>query len=464
MSPHYTLGEPAGSAQANDSSGNGHPPLTMAGTGTAVAFGAECDLVGAEGLTAAAFTNGGRWLYGPQDTETTAPAATSLECWFRTTTATASLVSTGTAYIGLTIGAIEFSVLGMAGTAVVPGAVNDGEWHHVLVSATPSSVALYVDGAAVVSGGASTTLGALRDLAVGGLSRHFQPVPTGIVPTGTIAHVAARYALVTAEAAADRYEAGMTGFAGETVAARLTRLAGYAGMSPSELSFETGRVRDLAPLDTTGMTALTAMRAVEETEGGVLFDALDGTLTFHDRAHRYGATSAFTLSYTDGHIANAIRPVLDDQLQVNDMTCTNADGVTARVTDEASIEAHGLYRQNLDLATTDPDEPLLRASWVVNQYAEPLVRVSEVEVNVTQLSNALAAAVLSAQVGTMFTITNLPANAPSSTMRLFIEGRTDRITQTEDRIIFRTSPAEIYDVFTLDDPDKGLDSGYPLAY
>jgi len=93
------------------------------------------------------------------------------------------------------------------------------------------------------------------------------------------------------------------------------------------------------------------------------------------------------------------------------------------------------------------------------------VRVSAVEVRLNDLPVALAQAVLSAVPGTRFTLSGLPANAPASSMDLFVEGVSDFITTTEHRITLRTSPASKYDVWILGDSTYGvLDSTTRLAY
>lgn len=460
----YLLNEPEGAISAADTSGNAVAPLLVAGAGTAVVFGAPGP--GLDGLTAAQFTSG-KFL---TSASITLGASASVECWF-TTTSDGLLFALGTSFqVSQSAGTIHaLSGLPPSGASISAGSgMDDGEPHHLAVTATNAgTLSLYIDGELV---GTDTIAGlGSGELTVGQC-------------TGTVSAVA-RYNYVLSAARIAVHAAGFTGFAGEMAGERIARYADYAGIGASALDLDDGQVQDLAHVNTTGMTALAAMRQVESTEGGVLFDALDGTLTFHDRAHRYEAAAAgsdvpgegppgfgphgtaFTLSYTQGHIANPLAPVLDDQQQVNDMSSTNAQGVVARQSDTASITNHGLYRESLDLATDDPDEPLMRASWVVNRYADPTTRVSSVEVLLNKLDDQLTACVLEAEVGTIFTLSDLPGQAPAEVMHLFVEGRNDKISGSEDRVIFRTSPAELFEVFSLDDPVRGvLGSDYPLGY
>ena len=72
---------------------------------------------------------------------------------------------------------------------------------------------------------------------------------------------------------------------------------------------------------------------------------------------------------------------------------------------------------------------------------------------------------LSAQVGTKFTATGLPTpTAPRATMELFVEGKVERITMDEVRVILHTSPAELFDVFILGSATHGILDTDRLAY
>jgi len=478
---YYTMGEPAGSTQANDSSGNAAAPLKMVGSGTNVVFGTATG-PGTDDLTAATFADG-KYL--------SVPVAATLAnfwvaFWFATSANTQAIIGDlRGGLFPLVVVTATGRIDARSGGQVVSSltAYDDGQLHHCVFKVIGGNLTLYLDGAVV-----DTTTSAAAEVPT------VLPVGLGLTGianyTGTLAHVAFAHGDTSIEISdarvADLYAAGATGFAGDTPAARLARYAAYAGVAAAETDFETGHA-PIGHIDTTGKTGKTPldlMREVETTEGGVLFDGLgvrgygsggygtgpyssglDGSLTFHDRAHRYAATSAFTLSYADGHIKNQLAPVLDDQQMVNDMTVTNAAGVSARKVDQNSLDEYGTYAGSVDLATSDLDEPRHRSAWVVGRYATPEVRVSAVEVLLNDLPVALAQAVLSAVPGTRFTLSGLPANAPASSMDLFVEGVSDFITTTEHRITLRTSPASVYNVWILGDSTYGvLDSTTRLAY
>lgn len=446
---YYTLSEPEGATTADESSGNNEPNLKQTGTGAAVTFGTATG-PSTDDLTAASFTGGKRLT----TTLSTAPAV--LECFFSTSVTpsapVAVLSSDAALYVG-TDGKLHTGSgvdLG-AGSVVTDGAVRHVVW---------MSGAVYVDG---VSIGSPTEAPSNAIIGVGGGGTAGAGTDVGTI-TGNISHVAAHASLTAARALAHA-DAGLDGFANETPAARLARYASYADVPSAETSFETGDVLNLAHIDTTGKTALACMREVEVTENGVLFDAADGTLTFHDRGHRYGATSAFTLVHDDGEIAAALEPVLDDQQLVNDLTATGSTGISARVKNDTSIDDYGPYRETLDLATSNAEEPLQAAGWRVNRYNEPGVRIPGADVYLNSADDTLRNQVLAADIGTRFTLSTLPSNAPASSMDMFIEGMTETITAVEHRVSFRTSPAEVFNVWLLGDATYGvLNTSTRLGY
>ena len=463
---YYTFGEPTGATRASDSSGNAGPTLVQAGSGTSVNFGTDTG-PGTDSLTAARFTAGGKFLISSKKAFTYSNAAAVLSCFVATTSGTNSwffqMLGSGSTYMTVGIDAANgqaFANLQAAATFMGVGAlgpaVDDGAVHHIAAKFSGTTLTLYVDGVSVGTDvDAAAVLPTFHSLYLawgGGTPGETLSVAhAGVFPTLSDTRVLAHA------------DAGLNGFAGETAAARLARYAGYAGIPTAEQSFETGDVPSLAHIDTTGKKPLACMREVETTEAGVLFDAGDGTLKFHDRSHRYAAASAFSTSLSP--VVVPLAPILDDQQLVNDMTATGSTGVSGRVTDQTSLDAYGRYDESLDIATSDVDEPQRAASWRVGRYAEPLTRIPAVEIHLNKASVALTDSVLAAEVGTKFTLTGLPSNAPASTAVLFVEGEEEYIDATEHRVVLKTSAAEVFDVWILGDSTYGvLGSTTRLAY
>lgn len=452
---YYTLGDPTGSLTAVDSSGNQAPDLTMAGEGTDVVFGNATGPT--DGLTAAEFA-GGRWLTTSQSV-----VGGVAECYFSRTgnPSVAEILLAFAASSGLVVGiAIDTD-----GTITTSGSdlgsspvVTDGEVH----SLSWQSGHVLVDGVDIGSPTNSPVTGVLK---VGGIGVGYTFSGTGAPVTqltGAMSHVAAFTTLSTARAA-EHAGAGLTGSAGESSDDRIARLAAIAGVPTAEQDLDAGS-STVGAVESGGATPLAAMLAVAETENGVLFDAKDGKLTFQGRDARYTTASAFTLSAASQQVEADLSPVDDDQFVVNDVTAS-ANGVPAgRVVDTASQDDFGIYKQTLDTITDNTADALAGAQWRVALGKDPAPRYSTVSVDVTNSSTALAAAVMAAEIGTRFTLADLPATAPATSVDLFVEGYTETITATSHRVTFNTSPAAGYDVWTIEDAVFGQYDAYPIAY
>ncbi|WP_332645106.1 hypothetical protein [Aeromicrobium sp.] len=467
-SAYYPLSEEAGATQATDASGNGAPMWYETSTGTSVFSGASGPLglgtaanlrTPTKQLTGAvaANTTTGVLLEGFANVDT-ASAMSQVRVYNDTVTdsGTPTYLNVGTI---LATGFLSAQLYDAAtGTIVtVTGAVDNraaGFFHfaaRAIRVAGTTTVTLYRNGVSVGSS-ASAVPGAITFNKLAAKSN------TG--DDYDLAHVAINANLATI---ADRAESGANAFANETASARITRLARYAGVPSGELSVDSG-TGALTAFDTAGSTALDVMRTVEETEGGVLYDARDNTLTFKGRAARYNTASAFTLSAADQELQADISPRADRSLLANDVSATSADGSVSRVIDQASIDAYGYARTSLDLAAS-VDAAYQAAAMRVARYKEPATRIPTLGVNLMPLSVGDQAAVLAATVGTKMTAAGLPAQAPASSIDFFIEGYTETIGHESYGFVFNVSPTTPgYDVFVLDDATRGLlDGSYVLA-
>jgi hypothetical protein len=213
----YTLGEPAGVATAADSTGNNAPMLTMAGSsaGTAVAFG---NAIGTNGLTAAQFTNTSRFL-----STGVATVLSALDCAFTCTspgTGVLYLVAGPYLYVDAAVTGKVKCDIGLTGGPVV----TDGAVHTAGLRFDGTTAYLFVDGVSVASTAfAFPSIAPVLDVggyatAVGGA-------------TGLIAEVAIFATDPGAARLTAHSTAMLTGFQGEDGAERITRLAGYAGLT-----------------------------------------------------------------------------------------------------------------------------------------------------------------------------------------------------------------------------------------
>jgi hypothetical protein len=484
---HFPLGEPADSTTAGNIAPGRTEALTVTqvGTGGTLEFGQGIG-PGTDDLAAPVFTpvSAGNALYlrGVPIAPLSAVGDTVLdvEVWFVTSAATNdifSLRAEGVGAVNCTLqnasGNMSFAVgLGANFSSVSLGStVADGLLHQVVARITLSggslTASMIVDGGSRLTAGTSMTAQTALPTWTRIMVGNSGDTAGGNPFTGTIAHFAI-YSGSTAVADAriqTRYSAGATGFSGEASGARVARYARLAGIPTAEVTVESGLSASIAHKDTTGETPLGLMQAVADTEGGVVFDGKDGTLTFHARSHRYASTSAFTLDATAGDVEEGLLPKLDDHHLSNDVTASRPDGVTIRSTNAASITEYGYYRATIDVLTTSDNEVQARADWEVNRFGTPRVIIPNVTNDLTSSSSAKVTSLLAADIGTRLTVSNLPSQAPATTLDFFVEGVAETIGPETHRIEFNTSAAAYADVWILDSSTVSvLDSTTVLAY
>ncbi|MGH3658924.1 MAG: LamG-like jellyroll fold domain-containing protein, partial [Micromonosporaceae bacterium] len=317
---YYPLGEPAGATSAGNVSRTNQDPLvvTQKGAGGTLTFGTATG-PGTDDLTAPTFTRAdafnGKYLTAPLASVADA-SFMQVEAFFNTTMTVEVgqrpvivAANSGSLHLELMVDDTEklagFAIgTDMEASVLSAGTVNDGLTHHAALkldtAASPMVLRLYLDGVLADSQNAAGSPGArppFTRLYVGGDDRGNAPF------NGVIAHPVLYFgAEVSAAQIAAHRDSGVTAFSGESSNARITRLARYAGIPTAEISTETGLSTSIAVQVTNDKTPLALMREVEETENGLLFDAGNGTLTFHARSHRYGTTSSLTLSAATGEL------------------------------------------------------------------------------------------------------------------------------------------------------------------
>jgi|JI10StandDraft_1071094.scaffolds.fasta_scaffold05700_9 hypothetical protein len=344
---------------------------------------------------------------------------------------------------------------GAPGTAVdYTTSTSDNTTHHWAVTVSGTSVKIYFDGVQVATASSATSYGAgASQINLGTAGSDF-----------AISHVAIHTSALSASTLLEHANAALNGWPTETTDVRLARYATWAGIPSTETSFEAGTVA-LAHIDTSGSTILDPMRKVETTDGGVLYDALDGSLSYQAMASRYTAASAVTLSFNSHEIGAQVQPRYDSQGLTNDVTGTYIGG-EVREFNQASIDDYGPQQTSVEMASTSADVATAAAGWMVNVYKDPKTRIPALEVaDLTQLDSSKVQAVLALDVGSKFSTTNWPTQAAVSTLDVIVEGYTETITLESHVRAFNVAPASIWaDVFTVEDATKGvLDATYKLA-
>lgn len=462
----WPLGDEAGSLFAGETSGNNETPLAVLqqGAGGTLAFGggtgSPTDSLTAPILTSVDASNG-KYLgasmangYGGFIN-----SGLSLEVGFLSILNRAQLIAawedTGNSRMELSISAAgklvgqSFSYLGTVTDYTLTSAatVTDNVTHHAVLTHSASggtiTVNMYLDGTNV--GSTSFAFPLLLNTAkvyAGGRgdSRCFH---------GTLNHVAVYASALSAARVTQHALSRTTGFANESSNARISRLASYAGVATADMALETGVSTSLVQQDTTGNAPLDMIHTVEHTENGLVFMSGAGKLTFHARSHRYNQSAAFTLDASADELEPDLRFIEDDFGLANDVTVTRTTGTVSRAVNAASVTEYDLYRVAIDSVSTSDNEAVSAANWRVNNYGTPQRRCPSVGVDLAQ-QPAKIPTIAGADLGSKFTLTNLPSQAPAATADLNIEGYTESLGLDIWKIVFNASSATSSLVWQLD--------------
>jgi hypothetical protein len=478
---YWPLTEASDSTSAGDQSGLGAAPLTVtqAGAGGTLAFagtaGPPATGEQAVQLTPASAT-AGKYLtadMGAGWADTFSSAYTSgfvvLEAFFQTTVTGRAVMGVASAdgqyqaCLSLSAsGQIQVEWTDSGGTLAVDavggptGLHSGGAWHHVVWDQRSGEV--WVDGALAGYATVAVPTYSAQLVYVGGHRG-------GRLWSGAIAH-AAVYADSPGPPMQDlshHYYAAMTGYAGETADERVARLARYAGVDSVTVI---GSVFDgMASQGPGGAGALAQMQAVADTESGRLYAERDYPgLAFQSRDVRYNpspASAVFTVDYAD--VEPGIELADDDQKLCNAVTASRPGGATQRAIASSSVLAFGLYEQQLDVLKMTDSEVMDAAYWLVSRYANPQVELREVPIEA--YSMPFYEDILDADISSTFSVYNLPAQAPATSMTVQVEGYTETIRERSHLIQFHTSRALTDSVWILGDSTYSvLDSTTRLAY
>jgi hypothetical protein len=468
-SAYYPLSEPAEATSAGSITTQPQGPaiIRQVGSGGTLEFGSGTG-PGTDQLSAPLFTpastSAGKLLDATLRTGVGGATGITLEGFFRAEGTVSSIAIVGmlqapagaTAELRISAGG---KLSGAAWTAVDGGyyfnleslaRVDDGRTHHgaltLSISGSTVTARLYLDGAQVDSTTFTVTaLSTYQRLTIGGDPK------AGRLFNGTLSHVAAHSAALSATRVTAHAQAGLTGLAGERTDQRIGRIADWIALPSADRSFDVGN-GTMGAQSTSGQQPIEALRQAASVESGVLFIGRTGLLTFHNRSRRYNQPPAFTLDASLGHLADELDYPGDDFGMVNDMTVSRPDGAAARFTDQSSIDEYGLYRDSKEIPTGSADELSSAASWRVNTYGLPRTRIPQVTVDVISLDQqnpSLALQVLAADLSTKFRLSNLPSQAPATTQDLYVEGYTETASLGHWLIAFNASPGDVYDVWAL---------------
>ncbi|MFF5445498.1 carbohydrate binding domain-containing protein [Streptomyces sp. NPDC012888] len=452
---YYPLSESSTSESGGDIAGDGAGSLSKVavGSGGTVNFG-ETDGPPATGQTAPVLSPSSSTVGWRLDADMGAYVEQestnfymTYEVWFKTTVAdriflhlrSADFMSRLSFCLNAS-GQLTFEHTAVGSTLMVDtvDATNlaDGQWHHIAYDEWNQYIA--IDGGAPFSGPGISLMYALRYASVGtGTTRLWD---------GAVAHVAMYRSNYDISMHADHYNAGFSGHSGEDADERILRLAGYAGVASVDAN---GDFSAVASQGEGGQSALDMMRLVETTESGKLASHRDGHgLLFQSRTVRYNAEPSVTLTYSDLETDSVELPI-DDQKLINTVLASRPGGATQRVTSAESIAAFGPYQRSTTILKVTDAEVIDAGYWLVSRYAIPEPELREIPIQAYSLSTAQYRLLLDADISTVIEVTDMPDEAPASTVTATVEGYRETISQESHEIVYHTSRSVIDAVWVL---------------
>ena len=415
----------------------------------------------------------------------------SIELWFQTTmvgtAAPGGVMLAGSTYdqsVGLfdhvgmyitTTGAVRFrshvnsTTLDLISTSIL----NDGRPHHVVgVLDTDKKRRLYVDGALEAT--AASAVAALTFTGPDRLRLGAGRINVaGDKYDGILDEVAIYNSALTADQVAAHYNAGHTPWAGDTTGARIGRALTLAGWPTADRDIDTGR-STMGPYQGADSNILAIAQEAETTEGGALWQAPDGRVTFRDRhapIQDWNATVSQATFTDDGTATNpqhytTLDLAYDDTLIVNEAEVTWSDGVeTAR--DQTSIDTYTRQAIQITTALATAPEARDRGDWLLQRYKDPSVRPERVALR-PAADPRLWRHCLARKIGDRVTVRRKPQNTGTPIeFDAAIESISHRITDGKNtwETEFGLSPTAVdLGWLILDDTTDGLVDTGRLAF
>lgn len=345
--------------------------------------------------------------------------------------------------------------VGFSPTGVIPE-LRDNAIHHcrlqISTSGSDTNWALYIDGTL-------RDTGSTAGYKIYGASlfrmRYTRYVNQTVVNIGHLTMWGSNSA-ASIPSAADCAEAAF-GYAGDTAADRMTRVASDGGI-PLEIVGDPAETMPMGVLF--AEPRLAQIRDAESADMGILHESRSELkLQYRTRRSMTGQTPALTLAFDGGQVKDPLEPVDDDQLTRNDVTASRRDGGSSRHTIETgrlSIQdppfGAGLYDD--EVTVNVQNDALLKgvAAWVANQGTLDKARypTATVELAAPDMDPDTIAAVYAARIGDLMAITGTGSIGEYDGIDMIIVGYAETIGQeTGDgkrisSFTFVGRPADLY--------------------
>lgn len=299
-----------------------------------------------------------------------------------------------------------------------------------------------------------------------GLVRSVTVAPSGNLGDTVLGHVSVQLTLNVPTDGTELASA-IAAYAGETAAARLSRLCSIAG-----ITFElVGTASDTAAMGTQGnSTFIDLIKQAVDADAGQLFERLAGSgLGYRTRVSMENQTAALGLSYAGNQLSEVPRPVDDDRYTRNDVIASRSGGSSARWTLEEgplSVLAPplgvGQYDDSITLNVQSDDDLLDQAGWHLHLGTVDEARYPTISINLAHpsIDEVTRVAALAVRQGDRLTVSNLPDFLPPDDISQVALGFSETIDNFQHRISFNCAPESPYRIGLLDSATLGrIDTG-----
>lgn len=264
-------------------------------------------------------------------------------------------------------------------------------------------------------------------------------------------------------------DTALVGHAGETAAARMTRLASEEGSVTVNIVGDPDTTALCGPQRSASLLEL--FRDAANADGGILYEPrYELALAYRTRRSLNEQEAALALDYAAQEVAPPLEPLPDDQGLVNDYTASRLGGssyratrTTGRLSTQDPPDGAGVYESAPPAVNVLSDGQLPDiAGWGVHlgtwdEARYPVINVNHARLGVDGKTD-LSAAAVAVDVGDRVTIDNPPAWLPPDQIAVLVEGYSESLNAFEWRQSYNASPAGPWDVGVYgDDTDPGPD-------
>ena len=242
----------------------------------------------------------------------------------------------------------------------------------------------------------------------------------------------------------------IAGYAGETVAARISRLCAEEGIGFTLVGLaadtpQMGPQQDAKLLD--------VLQSCEDMDLGQLWESRDQLgLTYRTRVSLQGQNPAFIMDYANADVAQGLQPVPDDAFIKNDITVTRLGGSSATktaLTGALSIleppNGVGDYTAGPTVIAFSDSQLDSMATWMlslgtVDEQRYPQIPVDLSRSEIRDVLNVIA----ELDVGDFIEIINSPTFLPEPTIQQLTVGYTETMNAFVWTIVYNTVPESPY--------------------